>query len=350
MEIEAQQVEETVEINESKAIGGHARARALSAERRSEIGRIGSEARWGIGVRQATHEGEFKIGTVTISAAVLPDKKRLLSQSSFLVALGRSRTPKAGTGALRSVDELPFFLQADQLKPFISEELRQSTTPIFFRSSKGQRSVGYDALLLPMVCEVYLRFRDHCLEQTGRVPNNYKHIIKACDALMRGLAQVGIIALVDEATGYQHERDREALQVILDRFLRKELAAWAKRFPDEFYQHIFRLRGWEWKGMKVNRPQVVARYTKDLIYERLAPGVLKELEERNPKDEKGRRKVKHHQWLTEDVGHPALAQQLFATMGFQRIATTWEEFYAMMNRAFPKRGSTLELPFPSPSH
>jgi hypothetical protein len=164
---------------------------------------------------------------------------------------------------------------------------------------------------------------------------------------MRGLAQVGIIALVDEATGYQNDRDREALQAILDKFLRKDLAVWAKRFPDEFYQHIFRLRGWEWKGMKVNRPQIVAHYTKDLIYERLAPGVLKELEAKNPKDEKGRRKAKHHQWLTEDIGHPALAQQLYAAMGFQRIATTWDQFYAMMNKAFPRMGNTLELPFPN---
>jgi hypothetical protein len=340
---------EEKEINESKAIGGHARAKALSSEKRKEIARKAAEARWGANVPQATHEGEFKIGSVVISAAVLPppDRKRLLSQGSFLLALGRSRTPKAGTGALSSVDGLPFFLQAEQLKPFISEELRVSTAPIFFRNSKGQRSVGYDALLLPMVCEVYLRFRDHCLEQTSKIPTNYRHIIRACDSLMRGLAQVGIIALVDEATGYQNDRDREALQAILDKFLRKDLAVWAKRFPDEFYQHIFRLRGWEWKGMKVNRPQIVAHYTKDLIYERLAPGVLKELEAKNPKDEKGRRKAKHHQWLTEDIGHPALAQQLYAAMGFQRIATTWDQFYAMMNKAFPRMGNTLELPFPN---
>ena len=56
-----------------------------------------------------------------------------------------------------------------------------------------------------------------------------------------------------------------------DRFLRKELAAWAKRFPDEFYQQIFRLQGWEWKGMSINRPQAVGHYTKDIVYARLAP-------------------------------------------------------------------------------
>jgi hypothetical protein len=72
-------------------------------------------------------------------------------------------------------------------------------------------------------------------------------------------------------------RDRLALQAILERFLATEFAAWAKRFPDEFYQQIFRLRGWNWRGMKVNRPQVVANHTKDLVYSRLAPGILREL-------------------------------------------------------------------------
>ena len=134
-----------------------------------------------------------------------------------------------------------------------------------------------------------------------------------------------------------------ALQAILDQFLRKELAAWAKRFPDEFYQQIFRLRGWEWKGMKVNRPQVVAKYTNDFVYERLAPGILEELQRRNPKDGKGQRRSAHHQWLTEDVGDPALAQHLYAVIGLMRASNTWEQFKTMLVRAFPKRGNTLEL-------
>ncbi|HEY7245360.1 MAG TPA: P63C domain-containing protein [Xanthobacteraceae bacterium] len=216
-------------------------------------------------------------------AAVLPNGLRLLSQGTFLQAIGRSRTPKAGTGGLTTIDGLPFFLQAEQLKPFISNDLMMSTTPIIFRMKSGQRTVGYDARLLPMVCEVYLKLRDHALARTRKIPRQYEHIIRQCDALMRGLATVGIIALVDEATGYQETRDRMALQAILDKFLRKEFAAWAKRFPDEFYQQIFRLRGWEWRGMKINRPQVVAHYTGDLVYERLLPGILQNWNSATPK-------------------------------------------------------------------
>ena len=170
-----------------------------------------------------------------------------------------------------------------------------------------------------------------------------KQIAHKAKILMRALAHVGIIALVDEATGYQEVRDRLALQEILDKFLLKEFAAWAKRFPEEFYQQIFRLRHWQWRGMKVNRPQIVAHYTKDLVHARLTPGILTELEIRNPKDDRGYRKAKHHQFLTEDVGHPALAQLLYGILGLMRIAETWEQFITMMDKAYPRRGDTLQL-------
>jgi len=333
------------------AKGGKARAENLTSEQRRDIARHAALARWDSSVPQASHEGILKIGGKEISAAVLPTGQRLITQGTFLRALGRSRSPKAGTGILSTVDGLPFFLQAEVLKPYISEELRMSTTPLFFRTKEGKKSVGYDAEVLPMVCEVYLKFRDACLQQKegkdAKIPTQYQHIIIACDVLMRGLAHVGIIALVDEATGFQDFRAKEALQAILDRYLRKEFAAWAKRFPDEFYQQIFRLKGWTWKGMQKNRPQVVANYTKDLVYERLAPGILKELETRNPVDEKGKRRHKHHQWLTEDVGHPALAQHLYAVIAFMRVAPDrgWERFKRTLDLAFPKKGDTLSFEF-----
>lgn len=327
-----------------KAKGGHARARAMTTVERRESARHAALARWSGDLPRATHEGELRIGEAVLMAAVLPDGKRLLSQGTFLRAIGRSRTPKAGTGGLVNVDELPFFLQAERLNPYISDELRLSTNPIIFLSKTGKRTVGYSAELLPMVCEVYLRYRDALIASGKDVPAQLKRIIAACDMLMRGLARVGIIALVDESTGYQDVRNRLALQAILDSYLRKELSAWAKRFPDEFYQHIFRLRGWEWSDIK-KRPQAVANYTNDIVYARLAPGILTELQERNPKDERGRRKAKHHQWLTEDVGHPALAQHLYAVIGLMRISKTWTGFMTNLNLAFPKRGDTLMLPF-----
>lgn len=151
-----------------------------------------------------------------------------------------------------------------------------------------------------------------------------------------------------EGTGYQEVRDKMALQAILDAYLRKELAAWAKRFPDDFYRQIFRLRNWQWKGMKVNRPQVVANYTKDFVYSRIAPGILEELQERMPKDDKGRNRGAYTQLFTEDVGHPALAQHLHAVTALMTAARNWDDFKRMINVAFPKKGANLEFNFVEP--
>lgn len=328
---------------EGRAVGGHARAASLTEEQRKQIARKAADARWGKELPKATHEGPVRIGGATISAANLSDGRRVLSQGQFLRAIGRSSTPRAGTGVQATLDELPSFLQAKVLSPFISSELRDSTKPIFYLDKSGNRAVGYDALILPMVCNVYLDFRTSELVTNKKVPARYAHIIEACDMLARGLQRLGIIGLVDEATGFQATRDREALQEMLDRFLRHELAAWAKRFPDEFYEHIFRLRGWKWHGRSKNPPQVVASYTKDIVYARLAPQILDELEKRNP-IEGGRRKGAHHQLLTEDVGHPALAQHLHAVVTLMRVSKTWNQFKLMLDVAHPKRGDTLQLP------
>jgi P63C domain-containing protein len=289
---------------------------------------------------KAVHEGCLKVG---ISCAVLEDGMRVLSAREVTKALGGKR---GGSHWLRKRGgaELPVYLSANNLRPFIDSELESALKePIIYQPKAGSVAYGVNAEYLPKICDVWLKAREACVLRGPQ-----KNIASKAEILMRGFAHVGIIALVDEATGFQAIRDREALQEILERFLRKELAAWAKRFPDEFYQQLFRLRGWQWKGMKVNRPQVVAAYTKDLVYERLAPGILQELEERNPKDERGRRKHKHHQWFTEDVGHPALAQHLYAIVGFMRVATSWKQFKEMVQRAFPKKGETLFLPVAEP--
>lgn len=334
-----------------RARGGHAAAKAMTKEQLAERGRKAADARWGADLPQAYFEGDVKIAGRMIPSAVLQNGKRLLSQGQFLQAIGRSRTPKAGSGVMaQGVDGLPFFLQAEALKPFIDNDLRESTTPYFYRSKKGKRTAGFDATLLPKVCEVYLKLRDESLAKDGKVPAQYAHIIKACDALMRGLAEVGIIALVDEATGYQYVRDREALQEILEKYLRKELAVWVKTFPDEFYKEMYRLRGWEWRGMHVNRISACAGYTRDLVYERLQPNLLRELEQRNPIEANGRRKSKLFQWLSDDIGEPALKTHLHTVTNFMRAYDTWDEFYERLGRVLPRRGTTYEMSLSEPSN
>ena len=319
--------------------GGVARAQSLTPQQRQAIAKKAAEARWGNNdLPKATHSGELTIPgleDVTLSCHVLENGERILSTRGIMKSLKRRWRGRKYSGT-----QLPVFLEANNLKPFITSEMELVLAPVHFQPKTGARGEGYRAEILPTVCEVYLEARQH-----GKLTAQQLLVAQQCEILVRGFSRVGIIALVDEATGYQEVRDRLALQAILDRFLRKELAAWAKRFPDEFYKEIFRLRGWQWKGMKVNRPQAVAGYTKDLVYERLLEGILEQLEARNPKDDKGHRKNKHHQWLTEDVGHPALAQHLYAVIALMRASSNWNQFKSMLNQALPKRGDTLALPF-----
>jgi hypothetical protein len=330
--------------------GGKARAEKLSAAQRSEIAKKAVEARWArvrgeipLGqIPKATHAGTLKIGDVELSCAVLEDGTRVLTQEGFLHAIGRAKKAKGGEGA--SVDGLPAFLRAANLKPFISKELEESTRPVVFRPAKGPGyrgiAYGYRAELLPEVCKVYLQARD-----AKALTPRQQNVATQCDILIRGLATVGIVALVDEATGYQYDRPRKAMLEILETFISKELLKWAKMFPDEFYRELFRLRGWQFTPGSSRRPVHAAKLTIDLVYKRLAPGVLGELQRLIPKDEKGRRKHKFFQRLTEDVGHPKLREHLTAVIGFMRAFDDWDEFYARLNRAFPRYPENLQLFF-----
>jgi len=323
--------------------GGHARAKSLSGRERSEIAKQAAVARWSGNLPIATHEGELTLGGVKVTGVVLPNGQRIITQATFLRVLGRSRSPKAGTGVMSTVDQLPFFLQNEALKPYITEELSMSTTPIFFRTKSGGKGVGYDARLLPQVAEVYLNFRDETLIKKGKIPTTYQKMIRAADVLMRGLANVGIIALVDEATGYQRDRAKDALSKILEEFIAKELRPWVHTFPNEFYEQLFRLRGLSFPSSTVKRPQYFGTLTNNIIYARLAPSVLEELKKATPRDSKGRLKQQLHRRLTDDVGHPRLREHLAAVVTLMKVSNNYNQFITMLDKTHPKYGDQLSL-------
>jgi len=191
------------------------------------------------------------------------------------------------------------FLALNNLKPFVANELEASTKPIVFQTASGTKAYGYRAELLPEVCEVYLRARDE-----GKLLKAQEKFALACDIIMRGLAHVGIIAVVDEATGYQDDRDRDALAKILEAFVAKELKKWVKTFPVDFYKQMFRLRGLRYHGT-VRKPSYIGHLTNDLVCCRLAPGVLSGLKHKSPVTERGYRKNRHHHY-------PSLAKSVWS--------------------------------------
>lgn len=283
-----------------------------------------------------TPDKPLRIGDIEIPCYVLEDETRVLVQRGLQTGIGMSTSGGSG-GAQR----LAQFLGALAGKGIDCKELAVRTrNPILFSPTVGGKSAyGYEATILADICDAVLAAR----KVGGILQKQQEHIADQCEILLRGFARVGIIAMVDEATGYQYLRARRSLEQILDKFLRKELGKWAKRFPDEFYEQMFRLRGWDYKKFSIARPPIVGKYTNDLVYARLAPGVLKELLEREPKDEKGRRKHHLHRWLTEDIGHPELAKHIFAVNTLMRANTNWERFYRSMQRALPKQKANLEL-------
>jgi hypothetical protein len=319
----------------SKAAGGYARAKKLSPATRRRIAQKAATARWAAHLPTATHEGELKVADLELPVAVLSDGTRLMISRAFMTALGR---PWKGSYRRTS---LPNFIDAKNLLPFIPNELYDVLAPVEFINMRGQKVLGYRAELLQMVCDVYLDARN----ATGVLTPAQLPLAAQAEVLIRGFARVGIIALVDEATGYQRDRATDALAKILEKFIAKELQPWVKTFPDEFYKEMFRLRSLEFPGDTVKRPQYFGHLTNDIIYRRLAPGVLEELKNSVPKAPSGRRKGTLQQKLTPDLGHPRLREHLASVTTIMALSDDYTDFKKKLDKRHPRYDGTLSFDF-----
>jgi hypothetical protein len=223
--------------------------------------------------------------------------------------------------------------------------LTLGTLPTRRKRRKSAKLTGLNRWILSTrVAEVYLRFRDSYLRSGRKIPVRYESIIQAADVLMRALVHVGIVALVDEATRYQRDWGADALARILEAFIAKELRPWVRTFPDEFYEQLFRVRGLEFPDDTVKRPQYFGHLTNDVIYRRLAPGVLKELQATVPKTPSGRRRHAMFRRLTENIGHPRLREHLSAVITVMKLGDGYDDFIEKLDRTHPRYGQNYELP------
>jgi len=284
---------------------------------------------------KATHEGTLTIGEKEIPCAVLEDGSRILLQTAVFKAFDR---PQRGNARLINV---PPFLDAQNLQPFMDEEVREKIKLIDFTSKSGKKMAGYSADILPKICKIYLDARAANVLKSSQLP-----LARASEILLLGLANIGIIALVDEATGYQYERERDELQKILKAYIAAELLPWQRQFPDIFYKEIFRLNGWDFtvKGIK-QRPSVIGKWTNTLIYEQLPPGVLTELKKKTPKSAAGNYSANFHQSLTPDLGQVHLQNQLASVITLFQISDNWQNFMAQFNKLMSRRLGQQELNF-----
>jgi len=286
--------------------------------------------------RRAEFRGQLPIGGADpIPCFVLDNGTRVISGRGLTNAIGmRGR----GSGIERVITN-------KTLSPFVSDELREElANPIRFVGTTSRTSnptSGYEATILLSICEAVLDARDSGALRTEQ-EIRYGQF---CDALVRSFAKVGIIALIDEATGYQEARAADELHRLLEHYIAKELLPWTKRFPPEFYQELFRLRGWKYDSMSVKRPKYVGKLTNQIVYDKLPKGVLEELRRKNPVvNPSGTRRYKHHQFLTQDVGNSHLERHLATVTALMRISPSWREFERHLARAFPEAGGQEELP------
>nr|WP_245396466.1 P63C domain-containing protein [Jiella sonneratiae] len=237
-----------------------------------------------------------------------------------------------GGSEVKGLNRFELFVSRERIRPHVSEELAKKIgSPIVFVTPTGSKAYGYDAEVLVELCEAVLRAR----ESPEGIQKQQERIAQRCEVLVRGLARVGIVALVDEATGYQEIRTRDALSKILEAYISKELLPWTERFPLQFYEEMYRLLDWDLNPASRGKPGYVGKLTNALVYDRLPEGVLTELKASNPVDpETGRRRFKHHQFLTQDVGNPHLEKHLAKVIGLMQAADTWGDFKRMFRRVF----------------
>ncbi|TPI26882.1 hypothetical protein FJW08_26040 [Mesorhizobium sp. B3-2-1] len=328
--------------------GGLARAEKLTPEEKSAIASGAARARWEdqANLPSVDFPGTLKLGNISIPCAVLTDGTRVLSENGIANALlggrsGASKRKKKAAGEAGA--HLPLFVAPRQLEPFISNELLDGPLrPIRYVDGRSV-VIGYDARILRAVCEIWLSAR-----AAGALQDQQLDKAQRAEELMRALADVGIVALVDEATGYQAYRARDELQKILAAYIAPELMPWTQRFPQSFYAELHRVRGWRYAPGSNKRNHYIGKLTNELIYKQLPEGVLDELRNKNPRDpDKGRRRYTHHRFLTDDIGNPHLEKQIVAVTTLLAVADDWSDFSRLFCKKFPPGPNDLfSLPPP----
>lgn len=283
-------------------------------------------------ILKATHPGKITIGEKELTCAVLEDGTRILSSTAIFTAFDRPRKGKNKEDC--RVAEMPSFIDAQNLKPYVDRAFGDGTDFSIKYISKNNRIFsGYKAEILPIICDVYLQAR-----QDDVLTPNQEALAHVSEILVRSLSKIGIIALIDEATGYQEERQRDELQKLLSLYVREEFLPWTRRFPLEFYKEMFRLKGWKMNGNA--KSPLVGQYTNKYVYDVLPEVVLDELRKKNPlvknksNENKPYRKYRFFQFLTENIGIPHLDKHLASVITLMKISDNWEQFEQTFDKWF----------------
>jgi len=288
--------------------------------------------------RYATHQGEIVVGSLKIPCAVLDNRERVVSIRGIATAL----ETKGGGAYWKQKKEnpdqemLPEFISAKNIEKYAKDSLPELLSgTVTYKATSGQESEGIRADIIPKICDIWVRALSD-----GVLTEKQKKTAKQAHILLSAFATVGISALIDEATGFQKEKDE--YQKILLRYIATELQPWLKKFGDDYYLQIYRLKGWDWNRFFVDRknhPWAVANITNRIVYEKLPDGVLDALTDLEPKNTSGNRTNRLHQHLSPDEGQVHLLKHLGAIVNIMERYEDrqWDEALHEIDRRFPSK-------------
>jgi hypothetical protein len=257
-------------------------------------------------------------GDMEVECHVLSDFRRVFTQREVVRVLSDGRE----SGNLqRYVQRNPLF-----------EDGFLESRSFKFRIGPGIEAVGYQAEQLIDICDHYIEAKNQNLLK----PSQLK-LAEQAEIIMRACAKTGIIALIDEATGFQKVRAQHALQVKLQAFIAEEMQDWARMFPQEFWFELARLEGVRYSPR--HRPLRWGRYIMMFVYDAVDEDVGKELRDRNPNP---RFLSNHHQWLKQH-GREKVNNQIQRVITIMKLCNNMDEFRDKFSQVF-KRAPT-KVPF-----
>ena len=291
----------------------------------------------------------MSIGDLKINCSVLDDGTRIISNRSFSTFIGIKGGGKYWENKKAGKEVLPEFLSISILTEFISGDLKQKLlSPIQYLAMNGVNAEGIEGTIIPEICEVWIKALN-----AGKLNEKQKEVALKAQDLIGAFARVGIIALIDEVTGYKKKQDD--YQSVLQAYIAESIRPWVKTFREEYYQQIYKLMDWDWDNFTIkgiNHPQYVGKITNEIVYKKLPIGVLEELQTLNPTGAKGTRKHKHHQLLSESVGYKRLIEHLGSVTTIMRMFDKGQfmEAKAKIDSMFPdeREYTQLSLDFPMP--
>ncbi len=262
------------------------------------------------GAPHSMFAGTLQIGDVSMECHVLSDHRRVLTQREVVRVLSGGRTS----------GNLSRYLERN---PLYQPDMLVGRTVQFLLPGSPSIATGYDAEILVEICELYLDARAQ-----GKLHPRQQSLAEMAEVIVRACAKVGIIALVDEATGYQKVRRERDLQLKLQAFIAEDMQEWARMFPDDFWYELARLEGIRYSPR--NRPIRWGKYVMAFVYDAIDPDVGRELRTLNPKP---RHRKNHHQWL-RDFGREKVNNQIQQVIAVMKLCDDMEDFRRKFARVF----------------